>query len=290
MNNNRINATHEDWTGLTFGNNWKILKKYNCAEYRTLYIEATGDNTKRIKNAHYLVENQTCGVKTYMERTVIERALNNKTPIMSKCKGCNNCSKINNHTCYYAEQFRNKPLYKVPERTPKIEVGKIYGNFYVKSVKPSGNYNDHQCRAIIKCRWCGAEQEGRFNNIFNCQIACNCFRKHSSGEKIVEEWLNQHNIKNESEYIFNGLYGVGGGPLRYDFAILNDYNNPIKLIEVDGNQHFEKAGSFYNPNGTIQVHDSIKNKFAKDNNIPLLRITYDQLLNLDNIIIPFLDK
>ena len=76
--------------------------------------------------------------------------------------------------------------------------------------------------------------------------------------------------------------------LRYDFAILDQKNQPIKLIEIDGNQHFEEAGSFYNPNGTIQIHDDLKNKYAEEHNIPLLRITYDQLLNLDNIIFPFL--
>lgn len=285
----KTSATQEDWTGLMFGNDWEILKKYNCAEYRALYTEATGDTTKKIKNVHYLVENKNCGIKTYMERTVIERALNNQTPIMSKCKGCNNCSRINDNTCYYAEMCRNKHLGKIPERTSKIEIGKIYGNFYVEEIKPSGNYSDHQCRAIIKCRWCGTKQERRFDTILNCAVACDCFRNHSSGEKIVQEWLNQHNIKNKSEYIFENLYGIGGGSLRYDFAILNEKDQPIKLIEVDGDQHFEETGSFYNPTGKVQIHDAIKNNFAKEHNIPLLRITYDQLLDLDNFIIDFLN-
>ena len=124
-------AAKESWVGMIFGNNWEILKKYNCAEYRKIYIEATGDTSKQIKNTHYFVRNNNCGIETYMERTVIDRALKNNTPIMSKCKGCNNCSKIINNNCYYANTCRIKPLTKIPDRKQKIEIGKIYGNFYV---------------------------------------------------------------------------------------------------------------------------------------------------------------
>ena len=77
-------AAQESWVGKTFGNDWEILEKYNCAEYRAIYIKATGDETKKIKNALYLVRNNICGIETYMERTVIDRALRNGTSCMSK--------------------------------------------------------------------------------------------------------------------------------------------------------------------------------------------------------------
>lgn len=285
---NKKQAAKEDWTGKFFGNNWKIIQKYNCAEYRKIYQEATNDFSKKIKNAHYKVINTKCGIETYMERTVIQRALNNKTVLMSKCNGCINGSKLNNNTCYYAEMCRNKHLGKIPDRTSKIEINKTYGNFCVEDIIASGNSSNHQCKAIVRCIYCGAIRECSFSHLLEHSVACECFKNHSSGEKMIQEWLNKYNIKNQSEFTFKNLYGTGGGSLRYDFAILDNENKPIKLIEIDGDQHFEKAGSYYNPNGTVQIHDELKNKYAKEHKIPLLRITYNQLSDLDNIIFPFL--
>ena len=277
-------ADNENWSGMTFANNWEILEKYNCAEYRAIYQEATGDTTKKIKNAHYLVKNNNCGIETYMERTTIGRAINGQTPIMKLCKGCINGSKYLNNDCHYAEMCRIKPLTKIPERTSKVKINEIYGNFKVLAIEPSANYSDHQCRAKIKCIYCGKEQESRFDTLLNNQIACDCFRSHSSGEQLIQTYLEQNNILYEPEYTFEDLYGPKGKPLRYDFAVLNKNNNPIWLIEFDGKQHYEEAGTYFNKDGSLQVRDEIKNKYAKENNIPLTRIPYTEILNISKIL------
>jgi len=44
------------FVGKKFANNWEVLEKYSCSEYRTIYQEMTGDTTKQIKNSHYLVK------------------------------------------------------------------------------------------------------------------------------------------------------------------------------------------------------------------------------------------
>ena len=276
-------AAQESWVGKIFGNNWEIIEKYNCADYRVIYIEATGDETKKIKNAHYLVRNNDCGIETYMERTVIDRALRNNTPIMSKCKGCINCSKAENDTCYYAEMCRNKHLGKIPERTPKVNVGEIYGNFYVEAIQPSGNYSDHQCRATVRCIHCGAIQERRFDSLLNGTISCDCFRPHSAGEMMIKSYLEEHSIPYKAERKFDDLWSPEGGQMRYDFSILKD-NQCICLIEFDGEQHYEEAGSYYNPAGTVQEHDNLKNIYAANNDIPLIRIPYWEILNIYKIL------
>ena len=280
-------ASLEDWTGLLFGNDWEILQKYNCAEYRNIYVEATGDTTKQIKNTHYLVENKKCGVRTYMERTVIGRAFQNQTSVMSKCKGCIDCSRIEDGTCYYAEMCRNKHLGKIPERTPKVEVGKTYGNFYVENICPSGSFSDHQCRATVRCVHCGKIQQRRFDTLLNCQIACDCFRPHSSGETIIKFYLEDYNIPYKAEQSFDDLVSPENGYMRYDFAILKD-NKIIALIEFDGQQHFEEAGTYYNPTGAVQTHDKIKDEYAKAKNIPLKRINYNEVLDIYKILDEFL--
>ena len=113
--------------------------------------------------------------------------------------------------------------------------------------------------------------------------ACECFKKHSSGEKFIYEYLKHHNINFVTEESFAELVGLKGGRLRYDFAILNQDNKIIQFIEFDGIQHI-KTGGLYNPDGTVQIHDEIKNQFAEDNNIPLLRIPQAEINNIENIL------
>lgn len=69
---------------------------------------------------------------------------------------------------------------------------------------------------------------------------------------------------------------------RYDFAILSSDNNILYFIEFDGKQHFE-ANMFFGGEKQLQKtikNDEIKNKYCKDNNIPLIRIPYTKLNSL----------
>ena len=133
---------------------------------------------------------------------------------------------------------------------------------------------DHQIRAKCQCKNCGEIKDIRLDTLQNKNAKCECFKNRSTGEQLVKEYLDKNNIKYKSEYKFPNLTGLGHGNLRYDFAILNNENKVIKLIEFDGEQHFQEAGSYYNENGQVQIHDAIKDEFSKINNIPLLRIAY----------------
>lgn len=284
----KTQATQESWVGTTFANNWEILEKYSCAEYRNIYQEVTGDTTKQIKNVHYKVKNKDCGIETYMERTTIGRAINDERTVMSKCKGCVNGSKLTENTCYYAEQCRIKNLGKIPNRTPKIQIGEIYGLFKVLSIRPSENYPDHQCRADVQCIDCGKIQtECRFDNILEGTLSCKCFRKRSHGEKIIYHYLKAHpSIIWDNEYTFDDLVGKKGGSLRYDFVIFDNNDNVIQLVEFDGLQHFKSCDRFGGEEEfrIRQEHDKMKDEYAAKHNISLIRIPYTEILNINNIL------
>lgn len=67
---------------------------------------------------------------------------------------------------------------------------------------------------------------------------------------------------------------------RYDFAIFNNKNEIIQLIEFDGEQHYVEAPFF---NKTLEEQKQIdeeKNIFAKNKNIKLIRIPYWKRDNL----------
>ncbi len=67
-------------------------------------------------------------------------------------------------------------------------------------------------------------------------------------------------------------------PLPFDIAVFNDDFELDYLIEYDGEQHFKESHSkektMFNYS-LIKLHDSMKNKYCFENNIPLIRIPYD---------------
>lgn len=66
-------------------------------------------------------------------------------------------------------------------------------------------------------------------------------------------------------------------PLRFDFAIIDEEKNLIKLIEYDGSQHFKPSEQFGGQKAfeDLQQRDKLKNDYCKINNINLLRISKD---------------
>ena len=64
-------------------------------------------------------------------------------------------------------------------------------------------------------------------------------------------------------------------PLRFDFAIFNNDDKLIELVEIQGGQHYNPG--FLSQNGfekfqKQQIRDSLKNKYCEDNNIKLVII------------------
>ena len=104
----------------------------------------------------------------------------------------------------------------------------------------------------------------------------------SKGERIVENILLNNGIVYKKEFKFKNLRGFKH-PLRFDFAIF--YNNRISyLIEIDGEQHFKYIPHFHKTKSDFRkeiIMDQKKNSFCLLNNIPLIRIPYWELDNLD---------
>ena len=71
--------------------------------------------------------------------------------------------------------------------------------------------------------------------------------------------------------------------LRFDFY-LPEYNT---CIEYDGRQHFTPVEVFGGEEGYFKTkkRDGIKNKYCKDNNIGSLRIPYNQINNIEEILL-----
>lgn len=102
--------------------------------------------------------------------------------------------------------------------------------------------------------------------------SCGC-SKRSLGEYIINQILVENNISFKREYTFSNLKSEKGNKLRFDFAILDENNRVIRLIEFDGPQH-EKESALYQDFENTKIRDLLKDNFAKENNLPLVRIPY----------------
>ena len=104
--------------------------------------------------------------------------------------------------------------------------------------------------------------------------------KGSKGEKTIRNYLLKNNVKFEKEKTFKNCKNENCLP--FDFY-LPEHN---LLIEYDGIQHF-KPIDFFGGKKTfdlLKINDNIKNKFAINNNINLLRISYKEFNNINNIL------
>ena len=131
-------------------------------------------------------------------------------------------------------------------------------------------YNDGHYYYKCKCLICNQEYESLSQNLEKT-ISCGCQK--SIGEYNIIQLLQKHNIPFIREYKFpNSLF-------RFDFAILNCSNEVIRLIEFDGEQHYEQniKNSGWNTYQKYQYTlecDLLKNQLAQENGIPLIRIPY----------------
>lgn len=119
---------------------------------------------------------------------------------------------------------------------------------------------------------------GNYKNVKSSYLSqgwtksCGCIK--SSGEKEIEKIL----LENSINFIYNkgyfkDLLSNKNNLLRYDFIILED-NNPIRIIEFDGEQHFKEIPHFSHTLQEVKENDVIKNNYAIKKSLPLVRIPY----------------
>lgn len=154
--------------------------------------------------------------------------------------------------------------------------GKVFDKLTVIQRGPNGQYGE--TKWYCKCD-CG-NTVLVYSNALTRKLtrSCGC-AKESIGEKEIIKILEANNISYIREYKFKDL-----GNMRYDFYLPN-HN---RLIEFDGEQHYYEATGSWGNNSSLkerQNKDRIKNTYAREHNIDLVRIPYWQR---DNITIDML--
>ena len=89
----------------------------------------------------------------------------------------------------------------------------------------------------------------------------------------MDKILREKKINFKREYKFDDCRDKM--PLPFDFAIFNDEEELVGLIELNGQQHYTEGG--WNTKEHllyVQKHDKIKHRFCEKNKIPFLVIPY----------------
>lgn len=111
----------------------------------------------------------------------------------------------------------------------------------------------------------------------------------SRGEIKIEEILQKAGLNFKEEYSFPGLVSSTGRELRFDFAVFDDEDNLMFLIEYQGEQHYQPKVKFGGFEGLRKqsYNDMKKREYCKKHDIILVaipytdegRINYDYIMN-----------
>ena len=107
-----------------------------------------------------------------------------------------------------------------------------------------------------------------------------CENNISLGEKIVGKALNKFNLNFIREYGIEDCKYIN--TLRFDFGVIKD-DVLLCLIEYDGESHYFPLYDNKEIKHFIQVRerDKTKNEYCEENNIPLIRIPFWELNDIE---------
>lgn len=197
----------------------------------------------------------------------------------------NLCDLLRGRGCYYCGRERTINSKKHTEKELILECQKRNFKYVGNYVKNNVTYVQYICN---NHPYIGV-QEKAINSFFKSYNCPHC--KASKGETKLASILNNHSIDFITQYKFDDCRDKY--PLPFDFYLTN-YNI---CIEYDGELHYSPL---YLKQWTreeavqklieTQNRDDIKNKYCKEKNIPLIRIPYWELNNMEYFLFDQLKK
>lgn len=210
-----------------------------------------GDGPKKNKNQYHLCQCDCGTIKQVLDRSL-------KYGKSSSC-GC------------YRKECAKEQITKYNKSLALDLTGQRFG--LLVALEPDYEKSKSDTSITWKCQCdCGNITYVTTNNLKGTRPtrSCGCLsmKRKSVGELNIANILKENNIEYIHEY--KNLNLQKESYLRFDFY-LPTYN---RLIEFDGIQHYEENDFFNDSLENIQTRDKMKNQWAKENNIPLVRIPY----------------
>lgn len=210
------------------------------------------------------------------EFEVLEEYKGNKTEILHRHKTCGYEWSVRPNNMLDGQGCPNcRKIIKNGDEEYKKLLSELNSEF--ESLEPYIRMNES---ILHRHKPCGYEWKITPGDIL-CGYGCpNCSK--SKGEVEISNYLNKIKEPYEMYHTYEGLYGVGGGLLNYDFYL------PKRniLIEFQGLQH-EKPVEYFGGQEKFEIqqeHDKRKREYAKEHNIELLEIWYWDFDNIKQIL------
>lgn len=158
----------------------------------------------------------------------------------------------------------------------------------IEKIKPRGNKTIYFTTVDIQNKY-GDVYSTNCNNfcsridyyreLSNCDSKNEKLKNESRLEYKVRKFLQENNVPYKQQFRYSDCRGKKY-PLPFDFALYYEQDNRL-LIEVDGEQHFNIHDKFWSKE--VEKHDRIKNYYCESHNIPLLRLSYKDIDNQNEI-------
>ena len=167
------------------------------------------------------------------------------------------------------------------EQNASEHIGEKYGKLTIIDYV----LNENESLYYYKCKCeCGNETTVKGANLFNGNTtSCGCINSKANEE--MARILTRLGIPFKREYKLAECKVKR--PLPFDFALFNEQDELIGLIENNGSQHYSSRGTGWNTPEQVlrqQKRDYIKQKFCEDNKIPLLIIPYQYFNQLEKFL------
>lgn len=295
----------KDLTGQTFGELTPIqIDKERSKEMgRTYWLCQCSCGNITSKRADYLTgatpKNKSCGCISYVGRrtkkenlvgqkfnrlTVLEEDLEKEKQVQRTCYKCQcDCGNIvsvradylkrgavKSCGCYVKDAARIHGALAANVMTENL-LGQKFGKLTVIKKDEEKSGKGRGAFWIAECE-CGSIKSYSARNLKRNQ-SCGCAI--SRGEDLIATILRELGYNFVSQYKFNDLYG-NINHLRFDFAILQEDNSIMCLIEYQGKQHYEPVEHFGGESGLLlrKEYDKKKKEYCRINHIPLIEIPY----------------
>ncbi len=272
----------------------KVLVRHNICGYEW-WIDPWSLLRKQIKNCPLCNNKWKRTTDTF--KAEVAQLYDNEYEVLGEYKSTNKPILMRHKVC--GTEFLRLPReFKKGVRCPKCRRPNYFENtetFQQRlDEKYSGEYellSDYQYarrKVSVKCKKCGTVWQVTPDNLMRGHGCPHCTISH--GEDRIENWLKQKGFNYKAQYSNKSCRDKRA--LRFDFAILDENNNPVFLIEYDGAHHFTPT-RFNNIMSNeqcesnlkdVQRKDAIKKKYCEKNNIPLLRISHRQFNKIEEIL------
>lgn len=254
---------------LVCGNMWNtdpdhLLRGRGCPVCSGKMKKKYGDFIKELRSLNPNIE-------------VVGDYINNKTNTSLTCKICGHAWNATPHNllrgtgCPKCAGVIRKTHEKFVDEMKSVN----------SNIKIDGIYVNAKTKIRCTCLTCNHVWYAKPNGLLQGKSCPSCALMISRGEERIREYFENSGIEYEDQKKFDGLVGYGR-QLSYDFYV----KSKNLLVEFQGRQHYFPVKKFGGEKKFLkqQEYDDRKRKYAKDNNIRLLEISYKDYDEIENIL------